>query len=304
MTAEASIVLPAYNQAHYLPAALDGVFAQTYPHYELIVVNDGSTDGTADVLAQYQHRYDFTVITQQNQGLPRALNAGFARTHGRYLTWTSSDNVMLPTMLDVLVQALVDDPSVGLVYADFHVIDDKGSDWGRFNTVDYDPYWLLYANLVHCCFLYRRECMERAGGYDPKFIYGEDWEYWIRVSQYYGMKRVPEALYLYRLHRSSMTAEIKQGTALKMSHAEFAARIRRRMPARWMMLMLKRCWALLSRSNHPVISEGKNWLLAVALCQVDSEGPMPGAGARPADRNQAVDVPSRAFDETRGKVSG
>jgi len=186
-----------------LPAALDGVFAQTCPCYELIVVNDGSTDGTADVLADYQERLNFTVITQENRGLPRALNAGFAQARGDYLTWTSSDNIMLPEMLTTLVQALERDQSLGLVYADRYLMDEDGTDLGRFDLPDYDPYLLLHTNLVHCCFLYRRECMERAGGYDPEFIYGEDWEYWIRISRDFRMKRVPQALYRYRLHRSS-----------------------------------------------------------------------------------------------------
>ncbi|MBC8262926.1 MAG: glycosyltransferase [Anaerolineales bacterium] len=254
-----SIVLPAYNQAHYLPAALGGVFAQTYQHYELIVVNDGSTDGTAEVLSNHQHRHEFTIMTQENQGLPRALNAGLAHARGGYLTWTSSDNVMLPEMLAVLVQALDEDPSVGLVYADRYLMDDEGRDLGRFNTSDYDPYLLLHANLVHCCFLYRRECMQRVGGYDPEFIYGEDWEYWIRISQHFRMKRIPQALYRYRLHPTSMTSELVRGTALNMGYSEFVARIRRRMPVRWTMGKLKWWWLRLTKENHPAIAERATW---------------------------------------------
>lgn len=262
MTAKVSIVLPTYNQAHYLPAALEGVYAQTYPHYELIVVNDGSTDDTPEVLADYQQRHRFTVITQENQGLPRALNAGFAQAQGDYLTWTSSDNIMLPEMLSVLVHALDEDPSVGLVYADFYLMDDEGRDLGRFNTVAYDFYWLLYTNLVHCCFLFRRECMEQVGGYDPEFLYSEDWEYWIRISQHYRMKRVPQALYRYRLHGISMTGELKRGTAPDMGYAEFAARIRRRMPVRWYVSRLKRWWVWIRRKPHPVVTERTAWLQA------------------------------------------
>lgn len=247
-----SIVLPVYNQAHYLPAALDGVFAQTYPNYELIVVNDGSTDGTADVLADYQQHYQFTVITQENQGLPRALNAGFARVRGKYLTWTSSDNIMLPDMLAVLARALDEDPSVGLVYADRYLIDEEGNDLGRFNLPDYDPYLLLHANLVHCCFLYRRECMERVGLYDPAFLGGEDWEYWIRISRFYRMKHLPEALYRYRLHPGSMTGEIVRGTFRGIRYAEFARIMRRRMPVRWWIGKFKWWWLRVSGSSFAV----------------------------------------------------
>jgi len=259
-----SIVIPTYNQAHYLPTALDAVFAQTYPHYELIVVNDGSTDGTTEVLADYRQHHEFTVITQENQGLPRALNAGFAQAHGEYLTWTSSDNIMLPEMLAVLVQALDKDPSVGLVYADRYLMDDDGNDLGRFDLPDYDRYLLLHANLVHCCFLYRRQCMERVGLFDPEFIYGEDWEYWIRISRYYAMKRVPQALYRYRVHRTSMTSELIRGTASNMGYAEFATRMRCRMPFRWYVGKLKWWWLRVSHKNHPAIAERAAWQRAVA----------------------------------------
>jgi len=254
-----SVVLPVYNQAHFLPAALDSVFAQTYTDYELIAVNDGSTDDTANVLADYQKRYGLTIIAQENQGLPRALNAGFARAQGEYLTWTSSDNIMLPDMLAVLVAALDDDQSVGLVYADRYLMDDEGHDLGRFNTCEYDPFLLLHANLVHCCFLYRREWAQRAGGYDPAFIYGEDWEYWVRLSQHCRMKRIPQALYRYRLHRSSMTSDLVRGTARNMSYAAFSARIRRRMPLRWYVGKLKWWWLRLARPHHPLIEGRLAW---------------------------------------------
>lgn len=263
MVAEVSIVLPTYNQAHYLPDALDGVFDQTYPHYELIVVNDGSTDDTAQVLARYRQEHCFAIIEQENQGLPRALNAGFARASGEYLTWTSSDNVMLPEMLSVLVRELDGDPRVGLVYSDFYLMDEEGGDIGRFDTVDYDPYWLLYTNLVHCCFLYRLECMGRIGGYDPELVYSEDWEYWIRISKHYRFKRVPQALYRYRIHKTSMTGELKRGTATALGWKAFTAHIRRQMPVRWYGHKLRRWWTRLLFKSHPVIRERKAWLRAI-----------------------------------------
>lgn len=254
-----SIVMPTYNQAHFLPEALEGVFAQTYSNYELIVVDDGSTDNTADVLADYQQRYEFMVVFQENQRLPRALNAGFGRARGDFLTWTSSDNIMLPHMLEVLVEALDNDHEVGLVYADRYLMDDDGNDLGRFDLPGYDPYLLLHANLVHCCFLYRRECMERVGLFDSEFIYGEDWEYWIRISRYYAMKRVPQTLYRYRLHRTSMTSELVRGTADNIPYEEFARRIRRRMPVRWWIGKLKWRWLRAFRPDHPMVSSREAW---------------------------------------------
>ncbi len=257
-----SIVLPCYNQAHFLPETLNSVFAQTYQDFELILVNDGSTDGTSEVVADYRERHTFIVVEQANQGLPGALNAGFRRARGEYLTWTSADNILLPNMLEVLSTTLDRTPSVGLVYADRNLITHEGVDLGRFDLPDYDPALLLHVNLVHCCFLYRSECMARVGLYDPEFVYGEDWEYWIRISEHYSMKRVPVALYCYRLHEASMTSELVRGTARSMGYREFSRRIRRRAPMRWYIGRLKWWWLRLTNPQHPAIAGRISWLQA------------------------------------------
>lgn len=85
-----SVVLPTYNQADFLPAAFESVLVQTWDDFELIIVNDGSTDNTQAVLQSYLHHPRIRIITQPNKKLPGALNSGFAVAKGRYLTWTSS----------------------------------------------------------------------------------------------------------------------------------------------------------------------------------------------------------------------
>lgn len=202
---QVSVVLPTYNQAKFLPKALDSVFNQTYLDYELIAVNDGSTDDTARILDEYQQHYDFTVIHQENQKLPQALNTGFRQARGQYLTWTSSDNIMLPQMLEVLVSALDSHPKVGLVYADWQVIDEDGAMRGVMRTLDFSRYMLMRINYINACFLYRRVCQDMVGLYDPEYIYAEDWEYWWRISGSFRLMHVPQALYQYRLHGHSLT---------------------------------------------------------------------------------------------------
>lgn len=200
-----SIVLPTYNQAHFLRFALDGIFHQTFQDFELIVVNDGSTDCTEEVLHKYQRKFPFTVINQENQKLPAALNTGFRAVRGKYLTWTSSDNVMLPGMLASLVGALDQNPDVGLVYSDWQIINDMGACVKDIRTLDFDPLLLMRINYINACFLYRREVQEKIGFYNPDYYLVEDWEYWYRISEQYNMLRVPEVLYQYRVHSNSLT---------------------------------------------------------------------------------------------------
>lgn len=247
-----SVVLPTYNQAEYLPQALDGVFNQTWRDYELIVVNDGSTDDTPRILDEYRKRYSFTVIHQENQKLPRALNTGFRLARGQYLTWTSSDNVMLPRMLEVLVDALDCHPQVGLVYADWETIDEHGVVIGTAQTFDFDRHLLMRMNYIKACFLYRRACQDVVGLYDPEYIHAEDWEYWLRISRSFQMMRVPQVLYQYRVHSNSLT-EVKvltQAEGHSKGYRKLAADFRAR-PWAWYFSKLKWEWLRLKLGQDP-----------------------------------------------------
>lgn len=259
MSTKVSIVLPTYNQANFLPTALNSIFLQTYRDFELIVVNDGSTDSTVDVLTEYNKIFPFTVINQVNKKLPSALNTGFSQAQGEYLTWTSTDNILLPDMISILVAALETNPTIGLAYADRYLMDDNGVDILRMNTPGYNKYLLLHVNLVQCCFLYRRECQEKVGGYDPTFLYGEDWEYWIRISRYFSMKHIGVALYRYRMHVKSLTSDLARGNIKGMGFSEFSTRIRKQMPLRW--IIGKFLWRSLRLVNkhHPAVIEFNHW---------------------------------------------
>lgn len=239
-----SIVLPTFNQANYLRFALDSIFRQTFRDFELIVVNDGSTDDTRDVLNSYLRHHDFIVIDQENRKLPRALNTGFRRATGEYLTWTSSDNILLPDMLEVLVEALDSNPDIGMVYADWEIIDEQGRIVEQVETLDYDPDLLMRLNFVNACFLYRRACQERVGLYDHDYMYVEDWEYWHRISQHFEMLRVPKVLYQYRTHRDSLTEKVVKAPAREGATAGYQ-RLRERFRSNiwsWYISKLKLEW--------------------------------------------------------------
>lgn len=236
-----SVVLPTYNDVCFLPTAINSILAQTWVDYELIVVNDGSTDDTASLLEKYEADPRVKVIHKQNERLPRALNTGFEAASGDYLTWTSSDNVLLPQMLERLAATLDARPDVGLVYADWQVIDDAGQVVGMVQTLDYDQCLLRRVNYVNACFMYRRECQEAVGLYDPEYILMEDWEYWWRISQHFPLMRVPEVLYQYRQHASSLT-NVHVKNRVVPSYQRLLAAFRRD-PLRWYYSKLK--WELL-----------------------------------------------------------
>jgi len=234
-----SIVLPTYNQAGYLSDALDSILAQTYRDYELIVVNDGSTDRTSEILAAYSSRTALHLIETENHGLPTALNRGFRDASGSYLTWTSSDNIMLPRMLETLVQAMDDDSEIGLVYADWFLIDEDGETISVARSRKFDRLLLLRDDYINACFMYRRECQARVGEYSPVLRGSEDWDYWLRIAKHYRMRHVPRVLYKFRVHSQSMSANRER----LVTYREFAAKWRRDDPLVWYASKVK--WHLL-----------------------------------------------------------
>ena len=203
MVPRVSVVMATYNQARYIQAALDSIRNQTFTDFELIVVNDGCTDETPAILRGYQCCWPFILLDQANQGQARSLNNGFAVAQGEYLTWTSSDNILLPHMLTTLVSALDGRQAVGLVYSDWDVIDGEGQLTHHVHTVDYDRLKLLRHNFVNASFLYRRSCQQCVGPYDTAIGKKFDWDYWLRMARAWPFWHVPEALYLYRRHMAS-----------------------------------------------------------------------------------------------------
>lgn len=209
-----SIVLPTYNRATRLPRALQHCLQQTYGNLEVIVVDDGSHDDTAQVVAQFQ-REDARVryAHQENKGLPAALNAGFRQSRGGYLTWTSDDNWYHHEAIAIMARALGEQPEVGLVYCDYEAVDGDGRLVRRVHLCE--PANLMRENCVGACFLYRRRVYEVVGNYDVALFLAEDYDYWLRVRRAFSMYHIPGvAPYSYGWHEASLTEKRLFGVAL------------------------------------------------------------------------------------------
>ena len=221
-----SIVLPVYNQANYLREAIEGVLHQTYTNWELIVVNDGSSDGFERAIQPFVGDRRVRVLTQPNQRLPSALNNGFAHARGGLLTWTSADNVMLPGQIEGLVKALRDNPRAGLAYSDYEAIDDRGApladpSWRHHNRPDGTSIVRLPQaatienlhdsadNFVGASFLYRADAAAVIGPYDENTFGAEDYDYWLRLHLVTPFVHVPEVLYRYRVHDNTLNAQAR-----------------------------------------------------------------------------------------------
>jgi len=202
-----SIVLPVYNGARYLSQALEAVLAQADPRWELLAVDDASTDETPAILAAFARRDGrIRIITNAtNRKLPASLNIGFGAARGEYLTWTSDDNWHHPEAIGRLVDQLAAQPEWGLVYSDYTLVDGTGQ---KLRDVSVPaPCMLAFGNTVGGSFLYRRAVYEQLGPYAEDLFLAEDFDYWLRVASRFQMGVVTRSLYYYRTHEQSLTSQ-------------------------------------------------------------------------------------------------
>lgn len=208
---QVSVVIPAYNAMSYLPETLDSVLKQTFTDFEVLIVNDGSTDHIstwADGITDARVK----LISQTNQGLPGARNTGIAHAQGEYIAFVDADDLWEPTKLEKQVDCFEKNPEVGLVYTWTALIDSSRKPTGTtFNWSLEGKIWeqMLVADVVGngSSAMVRRVCFNTAGKFDPSLTSVEDWDMWIRIAAHYPFAVVKEYLTLYRQHPSSMSRD-------------------------------------------------------------------------------------------------
>lgn len=214
-----SVIMPVYNGERFLAQALDSALAQSMRSNEIIVVDDGSTDGSGALADRYAaaHPERVRVVHQENQGLPLARNAAIAVARGRYFALLDADDVWLPGHLAACVDVLERDPSVGLVHADAEDIDAEGrlllrGKWQpRWVHGTQDPFTAILLRRQHVACLtavFRRSVIERIGGFDARFnrLGSEDRDLWLRIAEVANLVYLAELHAQYRVHGSNMSA--------------------------------------------------------------------------------------------------
>lgn len=201
-----SIVLPVYNGERYLEEAIQSVLDQTFKDWELIIIDDCSSDKTPEIIREFVQK-DLRIKSYrniQNQKLPRSLNIGFEKAQGEYFSWTSCDNLYKPEAITQLISSIVQDKEVGLVYSSFDLIDECGKYKSTIKSGKAEDIGIR--NVVGACFLYRAEIAKKIGGYDPDLYLAEDYEYWLRIASVAKLGLISESLYLYRQHSESLSS--------------------------------------------------------------------------------------------------
>lgn len=193
-----SVILPTYNRSKQLSRALDSVLSQTFTEYEILVIDDGSTDETPKVLQQYHDRVD--CIRQRNAGISAARNAGIRQARGAYLAFLDDDDRWYPHKLEVMAAAIRQHPTAGLFHSQVDYVDRKGNWLWTTNAPRRNAYLtLVQGNFVAMLSaVVRKNCLDRVGVFDPCLPVCVDWDLFLRVTRYFETVYVAQTLAEYR----------------------------------------------------------------------------------------------------------
>jgi glycosyltransferase involved in cell wall biosynthesis len=201
-----SIVLPTYNGARYLASSIESCLNQTYSSIELIIVDDCSTDDTAQIAMLFAEKDPRVTVKrhEENRRLPEALNTGFEAANGELFTWTSDDNMYKPSAIEMMAKHLISNPKTDFVFCNQDIIDEKG-DHVKVSVTG-PIVELPFVSNIGACFLYRKHLHFEVGRFEDGWFCVEDMQYWLKMYfAGYRFDKIEEVPYCYRRHAGTLT---------------------------------------------------------------------------------------------------
>jgi glycosyltransferase involved in cell wall biosynthesis len=205
-----SVIIPCYNQAHFVREAIESVFSQTYPSFEILVVDDGSTVPLKDVLPEYS---SVQITRQKNQGVSSARNAGFLKSKGEYALFLDADDRLLPKALEQGLEVLKETPGLGFVSGHVELISEDGASLEipsepciakehYVNLLRYNYIWTPSAVIFHS------EIFQAVGGFHYSLSAAADWDIYLRIARSYPVVCHHQLITQYRRHKTSMNTDL------------------------------------------------------------------------------------------------
>lgn len=192
-----SIIIPCYNNKNVIFEAIDSALNQSYPRVEVIVVDDGSTDGSYEfVFDRILEGQNLRIVRQDNQGPAAARNTGFTLSGGDYLVFLDADDILHPDYVESCYREYEKDPSLNIVYCDAELFENKTGLW---KLKPFSESTILLYNSIPVFAMLRSQVFQQIGKYDTQLKCSEDWELWIRLlQQFEGVYKIPKVLFYYR----------------------------------------------------------------------------------------------------------
>jgi len=224
---QVSVIIPAYNQAKYLESAIQSALSQTYQDYEIIVVDDGSTDNTPLIAGRFVKNIRY--IRQDNQGLGGARNTGIRIANGHFVALLDSDDQWVPNFLEKMTGLAAQFPEAAVYYCQARCMDAEGHDLPQVLGGPVRPPEAIYQTLLRADFLIpstilmRRSVIMKAGLFDHSLRYCEDWDLWLQILPEYTFIGIPDCLVRYRIHSNTQSANLagNQQSAIALIKKKF-----------------------------------------------------------------------------------
>ena len=201
-----TVYITNYNYGDYIKEAIESVLNQTFNDLELIIIDDGSTDNSKEIIESYSNINNIRIIFQKNKGLNVTNNIAMRLAHGKYLVRLDADDYFSNDAIKKMTQKLEADPKLGLVFPDYYLIDSLGDKIAKEQRHSFDKDVSLLDQPAHgACTMIRRSFLEKLGGYNESFSCQDGYDLWIRFTAKYNVANINEPLFYYRQHNSNLT---------------------------------------------------------------------------------------------------
>jgi glycosyltransferase involved in cell wall biosynthesis len=255
-----SVVIPTHNRAQYIGETIQSVLAQTYADYEIIVVDDRSTDNTGEIIQSLSQERDIRYFSQPCGSAPAARNYGLQQAQGKYIAFLDSDDLFMPEKLGKQVTFLDEHASVALVHTGYEKFSDDGEDLGYRDTSKitgkyYHAMLLDWSVLIATpCVLVRKVVLDEVGDFDETMRAAEDLDLWRRIAQRYEIGVIPEMLCRVRVHAGSLSTGKVEAAA---SFEHYLAKAFKDDPSLSMGFQRRAFGRLYSNIGHNILAEGR-----------------------------------------------
>ena len=206
-----SIILPVYNGGKFLREAIDSVLGQSYNDFELVVIDDGSTDDSVAIIQSYSNSRIKLLRNGMNLGITKSLNNGIAAAAGEYLCRMDADDISMPERLKLQVGYLDGHPDIAMVGSAVILIDSNGREAGRkaypATPVQIRKSIFVHNPFAHGTIMVRASVIKECGGYDERFLHNEDYDLWFRIAARHNLANLETRLLKRRVHDLNITVE-------------------------------------------------------------------------------------------------